>query len=95
MASIVIKKDGSKVPFDEEKLKQSIRLSAREAGLPEDRVIQLVEQASGEALKLAATKEEVASSELRSKIFSVLGNVDPSVIVAWKKHDAEKAEKKA
>ena len=90
MASQVIKKDGPKQPFDPEKIKNSIRAAASGAGLPEDRVNEVVEQVSASAIQMADAKEEIASSEIREKVLSELDNVEPSVSEAWRKYDAEK-----
>ncbi len=92
MANFVIKKDGSKEPFDEGKIKKSIELTAKQAGLPEDRVNELVEQVSRAALQVAEGKEEIATAELREKILSELDNLEPSVSEGWRKYDQEKGK---
>ncbi len=90
MATVVIKKDGTKQSFDLEKIKNSIKMAAQQAGLAEDKVNEVVEQVSTVALQLAAQKEEIATSEIKDKILSELDNVEPSVSAAWRKYDEEK-----
>lgn len=90
MANQVIKKDGTKQPFDAEKIKKAIAIAVEEAGLPEERKNEVVEQVSAAAIQLAEEKEEIATSELREKILSELDTIEPSVSEAWRKHDQEK-----
>lgn len=90
MANFVIKKDGSKEPFDIGKIKKAIELAAKQTDLPEDRVNELVEQVSKAALQVAEGKEEIATAELREKILSELDNLEPSVSEGWRKYDQEK-----
>lgn len=92
MANFVIKKDGAKEPFDEGKIKKSIEIAAKQAGLPEDRVNELVEQVSKAALQVAEGKEEIATAELREKILSELDNLESSVSEGWRKYDQEKGK---
>lgn len=90
MAKFVIKKDGSKQPFDAEKIKRAIQLAAAEAGLEEAKVNEVVNQVAGPAIALADTKEEIATSEIREKILGDLDQLEPSVSAAWRKYDQEK-----
>lgn len=87
MAQTVIKRDGSKEPFDESKLRRSIEVAVREAGLEKDRVSEVTTQIADAALELAASKDEIPSSELRKKILSDLDTVEPSVAKAWRQYD--------
>lgn len=89
MAKFVIKKDGSKQPFDAEKIKKVIQLAAAEAGLEEAKINEVVNQVAGSAISLADTKEEIATSEIREKILGDLDQLDPSVSAAWRKYDQE------
>lgn len=93
MATVVIKKDGTKEDFDPEKIKNSIRAAAQLAGLTEERTNEVVEQVSAAAIQLAGGKEEIATSELREKILGDLDNLEPSVSTAWRKYDEEKKGK--
>ena len=90
MANTVIKNDGSEGPFDESKIRKSIETAAKEAGLPDGRIEELVEQVTGVAVGLAEGKEKIATSELRESILSKLDEVEPAVSEAWRKHDETK-----
>ncbi len=87
MAQYVIKRDGSKEEFDAGKMRNAIETSAREAGLEENRILELVEQVGSAALQLAESKEEIATSELREKILSDLDAIEPSVSKVWRQYD--------
>lgn len=90
MANEVIKKDGSKQPFDPEKIRNSIKGAAARSELPEERQSEVVEQVATAVIQLAEGKEEVATSEIRENILSELDRLEPSVSAAWKKHEEEK-----
>ena len=90
MATQVIKKDGSRQPFDAEKIKRAIEGAAREAGLEEDRVSQVTAEVSGAVIKKTGEREEIATSEIKSMIVSELDRVEPSVSTAWKAYEASK-----
>ena len=92
MANEVIKRDGSREPFDPEKIKSSIRKAAQKTDLPEERVNEVVEQVSKAAIELADSKEEIATSEIREKILSELDNVEPKVAESWRDYDRTKGE---
>jgi len=89
MADQVIKKDGTKEPFDPEKIRKSIVAAAELANLPEERKNEVVEQVATTVIQMAEGKEEIATSEIREKILSELDQVEPSVSAAWRKHDQE------
>ena len=67
MANEVIKKDGSKQPFDPEKIKNSIKGAAARTELPEERQNEVVEQVATAVIQLAEGKQEIATSEIREK----------------------------
>lgn len=90
MANFVIKRDGTKEPFDAGKIKNSILAAAQRTELSEDRRDEVAIRVSSVALELAAQKEEIATSELREKILSELDAIEPSISEAWRKHGQEK-----
>ena len=91
MANQVIKRDGTKEPYDENKMTKSISDAGHDAGLPDDKIAAIVSQVGGVAAALAAGKEEIATSELGMCILAELSKVDPAVADAWKKNEAAKA----
>jgi len=90
MATQVIKKDGTKQPFDAGKIKNSIAAAAVRTDLPAERQTEVVEQVAAKVIQLAGEKEEIASSEIRESILSELDVVEPAVSEAWRKYDQEK-----
>lgn len=90
MAEFVIKNDGSKEPFDAEKIRKSITAAASGAGLSEEQINKVVERVLGVATELADEKEEIATAEIKEKILSELDALEPSVSEVWRKYDQEK-----
>ena len=90
MANFVIKRDGTKEPFDAEKIKKSITAAAQMANLSKERTNEVVGQVSNVAIQLAEGKEEVATTEIKEKILAELDAIEPSVSEAWRKYDQEK-----
>ena len=90
MATQVIKKDGSKQPFDSEKIKRAINGAAKEAGLPDDRASQIAEEVLSVILEKTSAQEEIATSGIKSIIVNELDRVEPSVSAAWKAYEASK-----
>lgn len=90
MANFVIKRDGTKEPFDAEKVRKSIAAAVQRTELSEERGNEVVEQVSDAVLQVAAGKEEIPTTELREKILSELNTIEPSVSEAWKQHEQEK-----
>lgn len=92
MANEVIKKDGTKEPFDAEKIKKAIAAAAQQAGLSEERKNEVVEQVAAAAIQMVEEKEEITTSEIKEKILSELDRIESSVSEAWRKYDQEKKE---
>ena len=90
MAKFVIKKDGTKEPFDAGKIKKAITGAASRAGLSEEQINKVVGRVLGVVMGLAGEKEEIATSEIKEKILSELDAFEPSVSEAWRKHEQEK-----
>ena len=92
MANFVVKKDGTKVPFDAEKIKRAISAAATQAGLPENEVTEVVDQVLLKVIESFTGTEEVASAEIREKVLSELDVVKPAVSESWRKHDQSKVQ---
>ena len=90
MATQVIKKDGTRQPFDAEKIKNSIAAAAARTDLSEERQAQVVGQVAAKIIRIADAKEEIATSEIRESILEELDIVEPTVSDAWRKYDREK-----
>ena len=92
MATQVIKKNGSKQPFDAEKIRKAIEGAAQEAGFPDDRVSQVVAEVSGAVIEKTDAQEEIATSEIKAMIVSELNRVEPSVSQAWRTYEQSKGQ---
>ncbi len=89
MAKEVVKRDGTKEPFDAGKIRNAISMAATEAGLEEEKKKEVVEQVTAVVVGMADTKEEITTSEIKESILAELDNVEPSVSAAWRKYDSE------
>ncbi len=85
MAKQVIKKDGSKVPFDAKKIIKGITRAAQDAKLAPAEINKLVNEVSATAIQFADSKDKVMSSEIRDVILSELDNKAPNVAFEWRK----------
>ena len=90
MATTVIKKDGSKQPFDEGKLRKAIEMAAQDAQLSPERAVEVVDVVMPAVLEIAGAKEEIATSELRDAALAELDKVEPAAAEAWRKHNEAK-----
>jgi len=90
MAKEVIKKDGTREPFDAQKIKNTIAAAAAQADLSADRQSEVVEQVANIVIQMADAKEEITTSEIKEKILSELDRTEPPVSAAWRKYDEEK-----
>ncbi len=89
MAKEVIKRDGSKEPFDAQKIRNAIIATAYETDLPEKETNKAVEQVMAAVMQMAEEKEEIATSEIREKVLSELDRLEPAISEAWRKYDRE------
>lgn len=87
----VIKKDGTKEPFNPEKIKKSITGAAQQTDIPEERKNEVVEQVAATVIPVLEGKEEVKASEIRDIILSELDKVEPAVASAWRKYEEGKS----
>ena len=87
MANFVIKKDGTKEPFDSEKIKRSIMAAAGETDLLEEEKKEIADQVSSIVLQMAGEREEIEASEIKDKILQELDSIKPSISKAWREYD--------
>ena len=89
MAQQVIKRDGSKEPFDAEKIKRAVEAAVDRVGLAPERAAEVIKQALDVVMQFAGEKEEVLTFDLKSKILAELDKLEPSVAESWRKYDKE------
>ena len=92
MAKEVIKKDGTKEPFDAGKIRNAIAGAAAMTDLPEERKNEVVEQVSAAVIQILGSKDEVATSEIKINVLAELDKVEPSVSAAWREYEQENKE---
>lgn len=90
MVNQVIKKDGSKEPFEEEKIKQSVRAAAQDAGLEAAQQEDLAEKVTQNVKEEIINREEITSLELRDKILGELDLLAPEVSASWRDYELSK-----
>lgn len=90
MITEVIKKDGSRQPFDGDKLRRSIELACQDAGVAPERSREVIELVSSAVLLLAADKTEISTTELKAQVLGELDKTEPSAAEAWRRYEAKK-----
>ncbi len=90
MATQVIKKDGTKEPFEGERLRKSIEVAAINASSSMDEVSKITNKVLNVTLGIAAKKDEIATSELGESVFNELNKIKPEIAEIWKRHEKEK-----
>jgi transcriptional regulator NrdR family protein len=89
MPKQVQKRKGYQEEFLVEKLKRSIENAARDAGLPENKIFQVVEEISSYVLENIKDLESVDTQSLRTLILNKLDEIYPEVANSWRKYDKE------
>jgi transcriptional regulator NrdR family protein len=86
----VIKRDGTRQPFSEQKLRNSIENAAREAEIPDSRIKRVVSDAAREPLEMAKGTKPLETKTIRDKVLGRLDKIEPSVAEAWRGFDGTK-----
>lgn len=94
MTNFVIKKSGEREPFDPMKIENSIRAAATDAGLPTERINELVSRVAKVVIDAVVDKNEVATSEIKTRILAELDEIEPAVADAWRQFDEAKENQK-
>ena len=92
MVNFVTKKDGSRVPFDREKMNASIMAACNDAEIPEDKTDAVIKEISGLVLMDLEKSEEVSSTEIKNMILSQLDTLHPEGANAWRHYEEGKSE---
>jgi transcriptional regulator NrdR family protein len=87
MINFVIKRDGSKEPFDAEKMNRAIASAAHNANFPLDKSEDLISEINVKVLENFQGKDEVLSTDIRGFILTLLDSIAPTVSMAWRNHD--------
>ena len=88
----VVKKNGTKEPFDPEKIRKSIAGAAQRTDIPEERKNEVVEQVAAAVIPMLENREELETSQIRETILSELDRVEPGVANAWREYEQGKTK---
>jgi transcriptional regulator NrdR family protein len=94
MATEVIKADGTKEPFNSEKIMGAISAAATEANLSEEMKNEIVEEVSSTVIQFAESRETVTTAGIKKRILNELDRLEPSVSAAWRAYDERRGKVK-
>ncbi len=86
----VIKRDGTRQPFSERKLRSSVESAAKEAAIPASRMKHVISEAVQEPLEWSKGKKAVETRIIRENVLSRLDAIEPKVSEAWRGFDQTK-----
>lgn len=92
MANFVTKKDGTKVAFDQEKIKAAIVAAAVDAEISNDQADGIADEVSNLVTASFEGQEEASSKEIAEKVVSELEITSPIVADSWKKFEETKGQ---
>lgn len=86
----VIKQNGLREAFDENKVKKAVLNASYDAGLYEERAVALSEKALERIDFYCRERTDVSSVELRKEILNLLDFEEPAVANAWRNFEEKK-----
>ena len=95
MANFIIKKDGTKEPFNPQKINNAVIAAAIEAGLVAEEVAEIAEEVSSTVDQSVANLNEVLGVEIMARVLSQLDAIAPIIANAWRKHDKKNDKKQS
>lgn len=86
MIKTVIKRDGSREPFDVDKMKRSILNAAESAGLSRESAKSAVSRVVSAVLQYTENQDEIYTESLRNLILDDLDQFVPAASEAWREY---------
>jgi transcriptional regulator NrdR family protein len=83
----IIKRNGHTEPFNAEKMTNSIRKAAVDAGIQIDKKRKMIEGVAKKVTEMAEQKGQIEFSAIRDKILNELDQAEPKMAEAWRKFD--------
>ncbi|WP_414469748.1 ATP cone domain-containing protein [Methanobacterium sp. ACI-7] len=83
----VIKRNGKKEPFNEGKIRKSVKSAVKNAGFNPKEKVHVIEHASQDAARKAEKVDEIESKQIRDTILNDLEHDDQKVAQAWKNYE--------
>jgi len=90
MTKLIIKSDGSKIPFDKAKIERAIRRAANDAKMNPEEINKLIGKISDTITKLGSGENDIATKEIRENVLAKLDEIAPAVSSEWRKFDQNK-----
>jgi|GEM_PF-460926 transcriptional regulator NrdR family protein len=84
MIKTVIKRDGSRVPFDEGKIRRAVFAAAVDAGLSRDNAQLAAGRVLNAVLQYTSNQDEIFTYALRNLVLDELDEFAPMVSKAWR-----------
>lgn len=85
----VIKSNGKREQFSEQKVKNSIESAVQDAGFSPQEKMNVINHASQDAIQMAQNKNQIQTKQIRDTIISDLEEDDQQVANAWKQYERQ------
>ncbi len=85
----VIKSNGKREQFSEQKVKKSIESAVKDAGFSPQEKMNVIEHASQDAAQMAQSKDEIQTKQIRDTVLNDLEQDDQQVANAWKQYERQ------
>jgi len=83
----VIKRNGQKEEFKEEKLRMSIEGAVKDAGFDVNQKREVIEHASQDAIQMAKGMDQIEVKQIRDTVLRDLEQDDQQVAQAWRNYE--------
>jgi transcriptional repressor NrdR len=83
----VVKRDGQKEQFKEEKLRMSIEGAVKDAGFDVSQKREIIDHASQDAIQMARGMDQVDVKQIRDTVLRDLEQDDNQVAQAWRNYE--------
>ncbi len=85
----VIKSNGKKEQFSEQKVRNSVENAVKDAGFSPQEKMNVIDHASQDAVQMARNKSQIQTKQLRDSILNDLEQDDQQVARAWKQYERQ------
>jgi transcriptional repressor NrdR len=83
----VIKRNGSREPFEPEKIRRSVKKAAVDSGSSLETKKDVIDRISNYTISVAEQKDEIETKEIRERVLEEMDKLEPSISGAWRKFD--------
>ncbi len=83
----IIKRDGEKEPFNEEKIKKSIENAVKQAGFNVEEKKSLINDTYTRAIEVTTERDRIQARAIRNEILNYLQHEDKEVANAWENYE--------